>query len=83
MSEYITQIVKQKEEEILKEVLRQCLGRDPELSDAKRLTRGIMEGIHDRYKLAFDNSYIGDVVYHFPNGIDKSEKFSIEFIPTI
>lgn len=77
----LLQIWKSKEEEVIKEVLRQCLHREPVLEDAKRLCIGRDMGVLDRYKLAFDGQYIGDVVYNFPKDLGTNQKISIEFIP--
>jgi hypothetical protein len=80
MSEEIFRIIKEKEEQVLRQVLFMCLDREPELEDAKRLTKGIVDGM-EGYRLAFDNVHIGDVVFDFPIDLRKSETFSVKFIP--
>lgn len=62
MQEMILDQILEIHENILKEVLRQILKREPVIEDAKRLTRYEYEGVFDYYDLAFDNVKIGRVI---------------------
>lgn len=79
MTDYIYEIVRNKEEELLRSLLSELLDRQPEIEDARRLTKGLINGMRG-YRLAFDGAYIGDVLYHFPDFENEPHEFKIEFI---
>lgn len=56
----VTQMI-QKHEDLLKEILRQILKREPVLEDAKDLCRITMDGVIDKYDLAYKGHKIGVV----------------------
>jgi hypothetical protein len=67
-----------REEELLKLVIKQLIGREAKLSDAKRLTK-VYGDLEDRpgYALLFDGAQIGTVVF----GIGPN--ITITFLPMI
>lgn len=80
--ESITDMFLKCEEDVLKNVLQQILKREPELEDAKRLTRGFIHGKNDGYLLSFDGFSIGEIKYTYPDYLTKNTGFKIEFIPS-
>ena len=66
------------EENVLKEVLRQILKREPTLEDAKDLHRFQKEGEFDKYYLAYKNMKLGTV---YRNTNIEGGKIGVEFVP--
>lgn len=66
------------EENVIKDVLRQILKREPTLEDAKDLHRFQKEGEFDRYYLAYKNLKLGTV---YRNTNIEGGKMGVEFVP--
>jgi hypothetical protein len=76
MTNFIKMVYKT-EEDIIKQVLRQILGREPVLEDAKDLTKAYRTDIsHTDYDLSYKNIPVGKVIFEF-NG----PSFSVTFTP--
>lgn len=73
------------EEDCLKKIMRQVLGREPIPTDFKRLTKYTYEGRPDEYQIGFDGEKIGTVKYNFGNQFyfnrNTESRISIEFTP--
>jgi Na+-translocating ferredoxin:NAD+ oxidoreductase RnfG subunit len=81
LSDMMAQITKnfaEAEENVIKEVLRQILKREPTLEDAKDLHKFQQEGEFDKYYLAYKNLKLG-TVYHNTN--IEGNKMGVEFVP--
>lgn len=81
LSAMMTQITKnfaEAEENVIKEVLRQILKREPTLEDAKDLQRFQQEGEFDKYYLAYKNLKLGTV---YRNTNIEGGKIGVEFVP--
>ena len=79
LSDMMAQITKnfaEVEENVIKEVLRQILKREPTLEDAKDLHRFQKEGEFDKYYLAYKNMKLGTVYRNTNSG-----KIGVEFVP--
>lgn len=70
--------IQELEVNILKEVLRQILKREPTLEDAKDLTRFKRDGEFDKYYLAYKNMKLGTV--HYNMNIEGC-RVGVEFVP--
>lgn len=81
LTDIVAQITKnfaEAEENVIKEVLRQILKREPTLEDAKELHRFQMEGEFDKYYLAYKNLKLGTV---YRNTNIEGGKMGVEFVP--
>ena len=81
LSDMMAQITKnfaEVEENVIKEVLRQILKREPTLEDAKDLHRFQKEGEFDKYYLAYKNMKLGTV---YRNTNIEGGKMGVEFVP--
>lgn len=75
----INRIIRDNEEKVLREVLRQVLKREPELADAKECTKCYMPGEPFNYILAYKGQALGCVKFNLPLG--RAIDFSIVFEP--
>ncbi|HND46691.1 MAG TPA: hypothetical protein PLC61_09895 [Chitinophagales bacterium] len=66
------------EENVIKDVLRQLLKREPTLEDAKDLHKFQKEGEFDKYHLAYKNLKLGTV---YRNINIEGGKMGVEFVP--
>ena len=66
------------EDNVIKEILRQILKREPTLEDAKDLQRFQEEGEFDKYYLVYKNLKLGTV---YRNTNIESGKMEVEFVP--
>jgi len=66
------------EENVIKEILRQILKREPTLDDAKDLQQFQQEGEFDKYYLAYKNLKLGTV---YRNTNIEGGKMGVEFVP--
>jgi Na+-translocating ferredoxin:NAD+ oxidoreductase RnfG subunit len=66
------------ENNVIKEVLRQIVKREPTLEDAKDLQRFQKEGEVNKYYLAYKNLKLGTV---YLNTNIESGKMGVEFVP--
>ena len=81
LSDIMAQITKNfadAEENVIKEVLRQILKREPTLEDAKDLLKFQQEGEFDKYYLAYKNLKLGTV---YCNTNIEGGKMGVEFVP--
>jgi Na+-translocating ferredoxin:NAD+ oxidoreductase RnfG subunit len=81
LSDIMAQITKnfaEAEENVIKEVLRQILKREPTLEDAKDLHKFQKEGEFDKYYLAYKNLKLGTV---YRNMNTEGGKMGVEFVP--
>jgi len=81
LSDMMTQITNnllEAEENVIKEVLRQILKREPTLEDAKDLHRFQQEGEFYKYYLAYKNMKLGTV---YRNTNIEGGKMGFEFVP--
>ncbi len=78
MMAQITKNFAEAEENVLKEVLRQILKREPTLEDAKDLHRFQQQGEFDKYYLAYKNLKLGTV---YRNTNIEGGKMGVEFVP--
>jgi Na+-translocating ferredoxin:NAD+ oxidoreductase RnfG subunit len=81
LSDMMAQITKnfaEAEENVIKEVLRQILKREPTLEDAKGLHKFQQEGEFDKYYLAYKNMKLGTV---YRNTNIERGKMGVEFVP--
>lgn len=78
MMAQITKNFAEAEENVIKEVLRQILKREPTLEDAKDLHRFQQEGEFDKYYLAYKNIKLGTV---YRNMNIEGGKMGVEFVP--
>lgn len=74
----ITRKMMEAEENVIKDVLRNLLKREPTLEDAKDLHRFQQEGEFDKYYLAYKNLKLGTVYRNY--NIDGG-KMGVEFVP--
>lgn len=74
----ITKQMMEAEENVIKDVLRQLLKREPTLEDAKDLHRFQKEGEFDKYYLAYKNLKLGTV---YRNTNIEGVKMGVEFVP--
>lgn len=74
----LTDMIAKAEENVIKEVLRQILKREPTLEDAKDLHRFQKEGEFDKYYLAYKNLKLGTVYF---NMNIEGGKMGVEFVP--
>lgn len=74
----ITRKMMEVEENVLKDVLRNLLKREPTLEDAKDLHRYQQEGEFDKYFLAYKNLKLGTV---YRNYNIEGGKMGVEFVP--
>lgn len=74
----ITKQMMEAEENVIKDVLRQLLKREPTLEDAKDLHRFQKEGEFDKYYLAYKNLKLGTV---YRNTNIEGGKMVVEFVP--
>lgn len=78
---YMAKIIKsyvEAEDNVIKEVLRQILKREPTLEDAKDLCKFQQEGEFDKYVLAYKNRKLGTV---YINSNFEGGKMGIKFVP--
>ena len=78
MMAQITKNFTDAEENVIKEVLRQILKREPTLEDVKDLHRFQQEGEFDKYYLAYKNLKLGTV---YLNTNIEGKKMGVEFVP--
>lgn len=78
MMAQITKNFAEAEENVIKEVLRQILKREPTLEDAKDLHRFQKEGEFDKCYLAYKNLKLGTV---YRNTNIEGGKMGVEFVP--
>lgn len=78
MMAQITKQMMEAEENVLKDVLRNLLKREPTLEDAKDLHRYQQEGEFDKYFLAYKNLKLGTV---YRNYNIEGGKMGVEFVP--
>ncbi|MFI0427758.1 MAG: hypothetical protein ACH34V_12475 [Flavobacterium sp.] len=78
MMAQITKNFADAEENVIKEVLRQILKREPTLEDAKDLHKFQQEGEFDKYYLAYKNLKLGTV---YRNTNIECGKMGVEFVP--
>jgi Na+-translocating ferredoxin:NAD+ oxidoreductase RnfG subunit len=78
MMAQITKNFAEAEKNVIKEVLRQILKRDPTLEDAKDLHKFQQEGEFDKYYLAYKNLKLGTV---YRNTNIEGGKMGFEFMP--
>ena len=81
LSDIMAQITKnfaEAEENVIKEVLRQILKREPTLEDAKDLHKFQQEGEFDKYYLAYKNLKLGTV---YRNTNIEGGKMGVKFVP--
>jgi Na+-translocating ferredoxin:NAD+ oxidoreductase RnfG subunit len=78
MMAQITKNFADAEENVIKEVLRQLLKREPTLEDAKDLHKFQLEGEFDKYYLAYKNLKLGTV---YRNTNIEGGKMGVEFVP--
>lgn len=78
MMAQITKNFAEAEENVIKEVLRQILKREPTLEDAKDLERFQQEGEFDKYYLAYKNLKLGKV---YRNYNIEGGKMGVKFVP--
>lgn len=78
MMAQITKNFAEAEENVIKEVLRQILKREPTLEDAKDLHKFQQEGEFDKYYLAYKNMKLGTV---YRNTNIEGGKMGVEFVP--
>ena len=78
MMEQITKNFAEAEENVIKEVLRQILKREPTLEDTKYLHKFQQEGEFDKYYLAYKNLKLGTV---YRNTNIEGGKIGVEFVP--
>jgi len=81
LSDVMAQITKNfvdAEENVIKEVLRQILNREPTLEDAKDLHRFQKEGEFDKSYLAYKNLKLGTV---YRNTNIEGGKMGVHFVP--
>ena len=78
MMEQITENFANAEENVIKEVLRQLLKREPTLEDVKDLQKFHQEGEFDKYYLAYKNLKLGTV---YLNTNITAGKMGVEFVP--
>lgn len=64
------------EEITIKAALKNVLGREPTIEDAKRCSQILSEPWDGSYRLLYNKEEIGTVKY-----IDEPEKFRVEFYP--
>lgn len=76
MLEDFIKIIKNKEEEILMGICRKILKREPEITDAKRLTKIYRDGEPLNYSLAFDGVVVGNFTF-----IQIGCEFTVTFQP--
>ena len=76
--EEITKKLAEAEENVIKEVLRKILEREPTLEDAKDLQRFHQEGEFDKYYLAYKNLKLGTV---YRNTNLETGKMGVSFVP--
>lgn len=74
----ITRKMMEAEENVLKDVLRNLLKREPALEDAKELHKYQQEGEFDKYFLAYKNLKLGTV---YRNYNIEGKKMGVEFVP--
>lgn len=74
----ITRKMMEAEENVIKDVLRNLLKREPTLEDAKDLHRFQQEGEFDKYYLAYKNLKLGTV---YRNYNIEGGKMGVEFVP--
>jgi hypothetical protein len=81
LSDMMAQITKnfaEAEENVIKDVLRRILKREPTLEDAKHLHTFWQEGEFDKYYLSYKNLKLGTV---YRNTNIEGGKMKIEFVP--
>lgn len=59
--------MKEAEENVLRDVMRQLLKREPVVDDWKALTRIFRQGQHEEYALEYKGVHLGMVKYRMPN----------------
>jgi len=74
----ITRKMMEAEENVIKDVLRNLLKREPTLEDAKDLHRFQQEGEFDKYYLAYKNLKLGTI---YRNYNIEGGKMGVEFVP--
>lgn len=79
MMHHLSKEINRMQEHILREVLKQILGREPELEDAKLLTIVRYPGDLMDYTLAYNGTEIGRVV--FENNFGDRVTWAITFKP--
>lgn len=66
-------------ENLVKQILREILKREPVPEDAKELSFISMEGLDDKRDVAYQMAKIGTIQYNFG---DKDGKMGLTFYPT-
>ena len=78
-SRQIISSIHKAEEDVIKQVLKELLKRNPTFDDAKKVTRVFREGLYDKYTLAYDGSPLGIVEMNF-SGI-VPHRYCVNFTP--